>query len=389
MSGQRWRKAGTYLLALLLVVGAGLWVASGEMFGDGAPEVRKAPAEMDEAASVPKVRVRQQTSEPRTHTITVQGRTAAERKVTIKAETGGRVVELLVDKGDNIEEGQLLARLAPEDRPARLKQAKARLAQRRAELNAARRLSEKGYRAETKLNEAEAEYEAAQAEVRQAEIELANTRILAPFAGVVGDRMVELGDYVGVGTEVLRLIDLDPIEVVGNVSERNVGLLTVGNPARADVVTGQSVEGAITFIAAEADETTRTFRVEMAASNTDFAVRDGVTAQLEMPVTQETAHFVSPSILTLSDEGKVGVKTVDAGNRVVFHEVDILADTPDGVWISGLPSTVTLITVGQNFVATGQQVDPVTETAVAESLQGTPLSLPQGAPGKPGPEARQ
>jgi multidrug efflux system membrane fusion protein len=100
------------------------------------------------------------------------------------------------------------------------------------------------------------------------------------------------------------------------------------------------------------------------------------------------AHNVLPSILTLNDAGQVGVKVLDDDNRVRFREVDLLADTPEGVWITGLPDTVTFITLGQNFVTVGQEVKPVTEGEVAKRLKGAPLDLPQGAAGMPGPEGR-
>jgi multidrug efflux system membrane fusion protein len=109
---------------------------------------------------------------------------------------------------------------------------------------------------------------------------------------------------------------------------------------------------------------------------------------MTVPLKERVAHFVSPSILTLNDEGEVGVRVIDDDKRVRFRPVDILADKPDGVWITGLPETVTFITLGQNFVTLGQRVEPVTEDAVVERLKDTPLDLPAGAPGKPGPEGR-
>lgn len=389
MSQGKRRAYGTYLIAFALALVAALWVASGALFGDSAPEVRKEAAALDELEASPKVRVRQQRAESRTHTLAVQGRTQADRKVTLRAETHGRVEAVLVDKGDRVEQGQVVARLAVEDRPAALKQAEARLEQRRVELEAARRLSEKGYRARTALAAAEAEYKAAHAAVRAAEVELANTEIRAPFAATVGARMVEVGDYVSTGDEVVRLVDLDPIKVLGQVSERNVGRLALDGPATAETVTGETIEGRITYIAPEADGETRTFAVEMAAENVDGRIRDGVTAELRFPLRRESAHFLAPSILTLSDDGRIGVKTVGPEDRVRFHPVKILADTPEGVWVAGLPEQVTLITVGQNFVTTGQQVTPVTETAVAESLADTPLELPPAGPPGPDPATRR
>lgn len=384
----RLRNAGSYILAATLAIGAGLWIASGTVFGVNEPETRKEPAHLDAMQQMPQVRVRTQDVRQRTQTLEVQARTAADRKITVRAEAHGRVVALPAEKGQRLDEGDLIARLDAQAKPARLAEARARLEQRRIELEAARRLSEKGFRARTQLAEAEAEYEAAQATVKQVEDELDDTELRAPFPGRVGDRMVELGDYMTEGGEVIRLIDLDPIKVVANVTERNVGKLDLGGKASAELVTGETIQGRLTFIASEADEATRTFRVEMSAANPEFNVRDGVTARLRIPVARQPAHLISPSILTLTDEGVVGVKLLDQDNRVRFQAVDILDDTPDGVWVTGLPDGVTLITVGQNFVDVGQEVAPVRESEVVETLRDAPLELPEDVPGKPGPEAR-
>ncbi len=67
----------------------------------------------------------------------------------------------------------------------------------------------------------------------------------------------------------------------------------------------------------------------------------------------------------LTDDGVLGVKTLGMGNRARFHPVRVIGDGPDGVWLSGLPDRVTLITVGQDFVTEGQRVRPIDEATLA------------------------
>ena len=86
---------------------------------------------------------------------------------------------------------------------------------------------------------------------------------------------------------------------------------------------------------------------------------------LKIPTGSEPAHLVSPALLTLDDRGVMGVKSVSDAGRVVFHPVRILADTPEGVWLGDLPTKLTLITVGQEFVRAGQMVRTKDETAVS------------------------
>ncbi len=352
----------SYVIAAVLAVAAAGWIASGLIAeGGNEPEARKPPADLAGASKVPLVRVRSQVAEMRQAKIILRGRTEAVRTVQVKAETYGRVVTLPIARGDRVEGNQVIAGLAPEDRPAQLKEARSLLEQRRIEYDAARRLSKKGFRAETQLAAAKAALNAAEAAVSRAEVELENLSIRAPFDGLVDERMIEIGDFVETGNPIARVIDLDPILVVAQVSERDVGRLTIGADARARLITGVEVRGRLRFIGAMADPATRTFRVELEVANPKGAIPDGVTAELRIPLESALAHLVSPAILTLTDSGEIGVKTLEADNTVGFLPVKILESGAKGMWIGGPPERVTFITVGQEFVTVGQTVRPVEE----------------------------
>ncbi len=362
----------SYLIAGLLALAAAGWVVSGQVVpGDRTKLARKPPADLATTQVVPTVRVRAQIAEPRVAEVTLHGRTEATRKVDVKAETYGRIVKLAVDKGDRVEKGDVIARLSPEERPARLAEAKALREQREIEYQASLRLSEKGYRAETHLAGAKAALESAAAALARAEVELRNTTIRAPFEGLVADRQAEIGDFIDKGDAVARILDLDPVLAVAQISERSRGRVAVGGAARVTLIGGTEVAGEIRFVATEADATTRTFRIEVELPNPAATIPDGITAEIRLPLGEIAAHRVSPAILTLTDEGVVGVKTLGPDNRVRFHPVRIIGDGPDGVWLSGLPERVILITVGQEFVAEGQSVRPIDEATLAP-LAGDP-----------------
>ena len=110
------------------------------------------------------------------------------------------------------------------------------------------------------------------------------------------------------------------------------------------------------FISPTADPATRTFRVEIEAPNPDGAIRDGITAEIRLATGSAPAHRLSPAVLTLDDRGVLGVRTVGPGEIVRFMPVSILAEGSDGVWVSGLPETVEVITVGQEYVKDGERV---------------------------------
>jgi multidrug efflux system membrane fusion protein len=356
----------SWILAILILVAASAWVLTGQLGGgeaasapggDAAPR----PAAAGPAADrpLPQVRIAEISAEPMTNEIVLQGRTQADRRAEIRAEVAGRVEEVAAERGARLAAGGPIVRLAEDDRRVELDRARALLAQREIEHNAARRLQQRGFESEIRLAEATAELNAARSQVERAELALRKTVVRAPFDGVMEDRGVVVGDYVSPGGLIASVIDLDPIRVVGFVSERNVLQLAVGQPGRARVLGEMEVEGRIGFVASSADPATRTFRVELHVPNPQGRIVDGLTAQLRLPGDPVEAHRIPPSVLTLADDGTVGVKLVDEGETVRFAPVRILADTPEGqVWVGGLPARARLIMVGQEFVAAGQRVRP-------------------------------
>ncbi|MBM3568764.1 MAG: efflux RND transporter periplasmic adaptor subunit [Alphaproteobacteria bacterium] len=357
----------SWIIALAVLLIATGWVLSGHIGAETRPEpsAAKAQTAAKPAAAPTQVRVRISDAEAITREITVRGRSAYSRAVEVKAETVGRVVALNVAKGSRVKTGQVIARLAEDDRQAKLAEANAMVATKRLEFEQNKQLFERGFRPETKVMQSKAELEAAQAAVARITLDLEKTVIRAPFEGVIEALPAEIGHFVGVGGPIATVIDLDPFLVIGQVSEREIGALKVGAPGAAKLASGDAVEGRIRFLGTAANPETRTFRVELEVPNRDGRLRDGVTADLRLPVERTKAHLVSPAVLALNEAGAIGVRLVDGGGRVSFHPVRIVADRPDGVYLAGLPERITLIVVGQEFVKDGEQVAVVVENAVS------------------------
>ncbi len=369
------------LLAVVFAVGAVAWIASGSLGGGGdRQQMRNAPAPLEAETSVPEVRVRGSEAQDHLRELVVFGQTEAVREVELKAEIGGPIAALPAEKGERLAAGAEIARIAEQERPAELAKARALLEQRRIEVQAARKLSEKGYRAQTSLAAAEAELQAAEAAVRLAEVNLEKLVVTAPFDGVLDRRSVELGDFVDRGDPIGRLVDLDPLLVVAQVSEKDVGEIAVGDAGALRLADGERrIEGRVRFVAASAETATRTYRVELAVPNPGGRLPVGATAELHLPIETVRAHRVTPAVLTLDTDGRVGVNTVDEQDTVVFHPVRILAQDDDGVWLAGLPERIRLISVGQEYVVDGQPVRPVEESEVEARQPPGPAAAGTGA----------
>ncbi|MEQ9642187.1 MAG: efflux RND transporter periplasmic adaptor subunit [Alphaproteobacteria bacterium] len=359
----------SYILAVLIAIGAAAWVLSGQIgatspepavAADNATAAADAPAEA-KAETATTVRVLHSVARERMEHVLVRGRTEAKRRVHLKSEVPGTIVELPKTKGERVKRGDVIARLAVEERQARLAESRALVKQRELEYQAAKKLTQKGYRSETSFAGTAAQLDAAKAAVKAMEVQLGKTVIRAPFDAVIDDRMVERGDFVKDGAAIALLIDEDPFLIVGQVSEIEVGRLRLGDHGTAKLVTGETVTGAIRFVATAADPATRTFRVELEVPNPDKTLRDGITAEIAFPTSPVPAHFISPALLTLNDAGVVGVRTVGPADAkgmrtVAFHPVNLLDDETDGVWITGLPPEIDIISVGQEFVREGEKV---------------------------------
>lgn len=348
------------LIAILITLASIGWIASGVLFSPHETAKAPAPAKKEEAAQkIMEVRVRESKAVAYAGDVVVTGRSRASRTVQIKAETEGEISELLKEKGQTVTEGEVLAKLELRDRSARLAEAKQRLAQRQIEYNAAKELEQKGFNSKVRLAQAHADLEAARSELKNAEVSLDHTKIISPFEGIIHEQAIEAGDFVSVGNPLFTVVDLDPVELVTFVSERNVAEISLGQTATAKFLDGQILEGTVSYIAPAADEATRTFRVEISGTNESYAIKEGMTANVFFSMEAKQAHKISPSVLTLNDSGQIGIKVVGDNNRVVFMPVAILADTQDHMWVGGLPDKVRLITVGQDFVIDGQTVKPV------------------------------
>jgi multidrug efflux system membrane fusion protein len=384
----------SYWIAGAIALLATGWLASGTLFRPGEPS-RSVPAVSAEAAQLadPKpaeeaaaadpiaapaeppttrpgalvsVQVATLQAGPQPRTIVLRGRTAADRVVEVRAETTGRIVEIPAEEGALVHKGDLIAVLDGADRAARLAEAKALLQQRKAESEAAKRLAEKGFAPKLNLAELAANQALAQAQVTSMEVEISHLSIEAPIEGILDERMAEVGNYLQVADPVATIIDLDPIVLVGYATERDVSQLEIGGPARARLLDGREVVGALRFIAARAETETRTFRIEVEVPNADYEIRDGLSAELAVPVEDVPAHRISPAVLTLGPNGEVGVKLVDETDTVRFAPVQILREGADGLWITGLAPTARLIVVGQEFVIDGQQIRPVEQPPAAD-----------------------
>ncbi|MGR3717263.1 MAG: efflux RND transporter periplasmic adaptor subunit [Thermohalobaculum sp.] len=346
-------------LALLSAGALYYWFAVREPAEDAAVTMVTAAstgAAAKQSQPVP-VMVLESQAQPTVNVLTLRGRTVASRNVSVPAETAGLVISQPLRKGATVAEGDVLCRLDPGARAAQLLGAEARLAEARVEAEAATTLSLKGFAAETTRTARQAQFEAAQAQVDLVELDIARLVIHAPFDGVLETDTAEIGSRLDLGDTCATVIDLSSVKVEGYVSEREVDQIELRQTATARLINDRIIKGEISFISRVSDPETRTYLVEVTLPNQDGRIRDGMTAELRIDLPAEVAHLIPQTALTLDDAGRLGVRLA-IGGTARFVEIRIIRDEIDGIWVTGLPETASVIVVGQEFVRDGRSIAP-------------------------------
>ena len=240
------RFKSSHLIAVLLALAATAWIGSGVVSGNGADKSAEAP-EPKKPTALPLVRVMQSAAQTQEREVILFGRTQAINQADIAAEITGRIIRKRVNKGDLVKAGQILLQLSMDDRMSQLAQAKAKLESQDIAYNAAKKLSQKQFQSQVKLAQEKASLESAKAALDAIETEIAKTAIRAPIDGVVNDFPLSVGDYVKSGDIVAIVVNLSPLRIVGQVSERDVSRIRQDSQAVALLPDGRKLQGEIYF----------------------------------------------------------------------------------------------------------------------------------------------
>lgn len=354
-------------LAVLLTLGLILWMISGD--------VKTARDDVDEPQKISshgpvRVEVEQYNATNYQSKLMIQGQIEPWRRVSVSAQVEATVEALPVQQGQQVRAGEVLVKLSEEDRPAAVAQARARVRQLTAELKAAERLRSGNLVSESEQLRLESELSASEAALEQAQLALRHIQPTAPFDGVVNQRDAELGEYVAKGQSLLELVQVDRLKVTGNAPQQSVAGLEAGQQVSVELLDGRTLDGRLSFVASAANTETRSFYVEVDVPNPDGLRVAGGSATMGISLPEQQATFLSPTYLSLGDDGKLGVLHVDETDTVRFTAVRLLSATTEGAWVTGLPASARLVTQGGGFVAPGQTVTPVTGSLSSSRTEG-------------------
>ncbi|RWL42522.1 MAG: efflux RND transporter periplasmic adaptor subunit [Mesorhizobium sp.] len=366
------------LAAIAVLIGFGAWMGTGQFSSVGSAANKSVttdkPAQPDAAkpeAAKPKTTQAEPKAAPRTvavvtpprktfaRAIRISGLTEADKRAVLATRVNGVIDKLPVKQGDHVKTGDLVLMLAAEEKISMVDNAKQLVVQRKAELDAAERLAKTGNLPKLQLDTARSNLTQAQSQLETAQAELDRNEVKAPFDGVIDRIPVELGSSVMQGGEVATILKLDPVIARGEISERDLRYVKIGDEADVRLVNDQKVTGTVRYISRDASAQTRTFRVEVAIPNGDGSIPAGMTAEITLSAEPTNAVMLPRSVVTLGDKGDLGIRAVGKDNKVGFFPIDLVDDTPHGLVLGGIPEDARIIVAGQELVKEGDLVKPV------------------------------
>ena len=256
----------------------------------------------------------------------------AERDVRVFAEAQRRVVELRVEEGDAVRAGALLIRLQDDAQRSALNKAEIELRQATREYDRQKSLFDRSLVSEQVFNDAALFFEQAEIAVDDARRNLAYTEIRAPFAGIVTERLVNVGDYVSLSQPLFRVVDFDSIVARIYVPEKELPALATGLDARltADAIGGVSFVGTVDRISPVVDPGTGTVKVTLAVEPDD-RLRPGMFVEVELVTAVHEDALLLPKRAVVYDNDQLFVFRLAEERRVERIKVDLVLEDVESI----------------------------------------------------------
>lgn len=330
------------------------------------------------------------------------------------AKVGGRVERIHVDLADTVTRGRVVVELDSAEHEQAVAQAKAELAVAEAnlaeannshtiakrELDRRQTLRERGVTSDTQLDAsiadelakrsaievAKAQRTRAEAELESARIRLNYTSVKASWTGgdddrVVADRFVEEGDTVGANAPLIRIVELDPLQAVVFVAERDYARIVPGQPVklRTDAYPGEMFAGEVSRVSPVFDSGSRQARVELRVANPDHRLKPGMFVRAETILDRAERVTIVPVGALVLRNGQDGVFTIDGPGgdddtlTVSFRPVTLGIREGDRVQVTGPGVTGRVVTLGHQLISDGAKV-------VIPKLEGD-AEVPRGTRG--------
>ncbi|MBK6472317.1 MAG: efflux RND transporter periplasmic adaptor subunit [Betaproteobacteria bacterium] len=361
----------------------------------GAPGPARGPGGPGGAGGPAPVEVAQAQTATLTDDVQAVGSLKSNQGVMLRPEVSGRVAKLGFADGQRVRRGQLLVQLDDTLQQAQLKQSEAQASIARTNLQRSRELLGQGFISQSAVDQNAASLEVAEAQVALARAQLARLKVLAPFDGTAGIRLVDVGDYVKDGADIVNIEDLSSLKVQFTVPERTIDRLRPGQAVdvAVDALPGRNFKGRVQAIDSQVDANGRALQVVAQVENPGALLKPGMFARPRVVFAVREGAIVVPEEALVPLGGKqVVFKLVEgADGKKVAQRVDarIGLRLPGKVEIlDGLKAGDSVITAGHERLLRGNNLAVrVIDLAKAGGAGGggKPVGGPASGPAAGGP----
>lgn len=282
-----------------IIVGVLLAVLVGAFVGFNAFKNRMIAGIFDKMAKNPvpiNVSVAEAKSEVIPNIQTAVGDLAAVHQVNVTADVGGRITGILFTAGAKVTKGTPLVQLYDAPEQADVANFKAQQTVTQQALDRAKALASRQFGPQATVDQTQAAFDQAAAGIAKTEAIISQKLVRAPFDGDLGVRMVEVGQYLTAGTQMVSLTDLSSLYVNFTATEKQSAVLKVGQTVRiaVDAYPGRSLEGKITTIEPQISADTRNIRIQATIANPEGILKPGMFATVTVVLPDKPAVVTVP-----------------------------------------------------------------------------------------------
>lgn len=284
-----------------------------------------------------------------------------DRQVTLIAETNGTVDRLLVEEGNGVREGQLLAVLSEREKAVKLEQAKIRVENAKQELERKDASFKARIISESEYDKAKYEMEVAIAEQNAAQVELDRTTIRAPFSGIITERFIEKGQNINPEDKLFTLADVNPLEAKVYLPEKEIFGVKTGQSVQMALNSQKNVkfEGTVRQINPAVDPKTGTVKVTVEINKVPQEVRPGSFVDVKMVTRKHDNALLIPKKALLEEAGERFVYVIE-NNKATRRVVTIgFTDDVNAEILSGVSEAENVVIAGQGSLRDGSKTEIV------------------------------
>jgi membrane fusion protein, multidrug efflux system len=301
----------------------------------------------------------------------------ADGQAQVVPRIGGRIIEILVEEGDRVKAGDVLARIDDDRLRLELARAEADLSRLRQDFNRQREMHQRNLIATEAFERLQFEYQAQQTQVDLVRLELSYTGITAPIDGVVSERMIRVGNMVNTVDPAFVVTAMEPILATLHVPERELARLHPGQPAmlRVDALPGQSFVGHIARISPVVDAASGTFRVTVELSEHGQRLRPGMFGRFHIVYDSRDEAVLVPVAAVMSEDGRQSVFVVNSKEAQRRPVTVGYRNNGDYEIVDGLAPGERVVVTGQASLRSGAEV-----LVLGDSLDPEPENDPDADP---------